>query len=67
MIKRINPIPFKSEYKSSAFPKPRGCNTCNREQLSLRFCLSTCMTSQIDLLPFSIEKNDQLYFVTVVE
>ena len=62
MIKRIKPIPFKKEYKSSAFLKSRGCN---RDQLSLQFCLS--MTSQIDLLRSSIKENDQLYFVAVVE
>ena len=62
MIKRMKPIPFQKEYKSSAFLKPRGCN---REQLSLQFCFS--MTSQIDLLRSSIEENDQLYFVAVVE
>ena len=55
MVKRIKPIPFKKEYKSSAFLKSRGCN---REQLSLQFCLS--MTSQIDLLRSSMEENDQL-------
>ena len=62
MIKRIKPIPFKKEYKSSAFLKSRGCNG---EQLSLQVCL--IMTSQIDLLRSSIEENDQLYFVAVVE
>ena len=53
---------FEIENQSSAFLKSRGCN---REQLSLQFCLS--MTSQIDLLGSSIEENDQLYFVIVVE
>ena len=62
MIKTIKPISFLKEFKSSAFLKPQGCN---REQLSLQFCLS--MTSQIDLLRSSIEENDQLYFVAVVE
>ena len=62
MIKRIKPIPFKKEYKSSAFLKSR---RCNKEHFSLQFCLS--MTSQIDQLRSSIEEKDQLYFVAVVE
>ena len=62
MMKRIKPIPFKKDYKSSAFLKSRGWN---REQLSLQFCIS--MTSQIDLLRSSIEENDHPYLVAVVE
>ena len=62
MMKRIKPIPFKKDYKSSAFLKSR---EWNREQLSLQFCIS--MTSQIDLLRSSIEENDHPYLVAVVE
>ena len=62
MIKTIKPISFKKEYKSSAFLKPQGCN---REQLSQQFCLS--MMSKINLLRYSIQENDQLYFVAMVE
>ena len=62
MIKTIKPLSFKKEYKSSAFLKPR---ECNREQLSLQYCLR--IMSQIDLLRSSIEENNQLYFVAVVE
>ena len=43
-IKRIKPIPLQKENQLSAFLKSRGCN---REELSLQFCLR--MTSQIDL------------------
>ena len=56
-IKRIKRIPFQKENQSSAFLKSGGCN---REKLLK-------MTSQIDMLHSSVEKNDQLYVVAVVE
>ena len=60
--KRIKHFLSKKKEQSSAFLKSQGCN---REQLSLQFCLR--MTSQIDLFRSSIQENDQLYFVAVVE
>ena len=63
MIKRIKHIPFKKEYKSSAFLKSRGCN---REKLSLQYCLS--MTSQIDIHRSSTEgKQSFTHFIAVLE
>ena len=56
MIKTIKPIT--NRLHSSNHEGATG-------NISLQFCLS--MTSQIDLLRSSIEENDQLYFVAVVE
>ena len=58
----MKPIPFQKENQLSAFLKSRGCN---REQLSLQFCLR--MMSQIDLLRSSIGENYQRYFVAMIE
>ena len=61
-IKSLKPILFQKENQSFAFLKSR---RCNREQLFLQFC--SIIMSQIDLLRSSIEENNQLFFVAVVE
>ena len=61
-IKRIKHFPFQKENQSSEFLKSRGCN---REQLSLLFLFKYDVTDWT--FGSSIEENDQLYFVAVVE